>query len=348
MGKIVKGYWDCQYCGATGVSGDKRECTSCGHPRDESVTFYMKEVEYLSDEEASKVSRNADWYCSYCNTLNSDNDSNCKGCGASRDDSEKNYFDLQKEKNQPKEEFVPIKNTPKSKFSLWPFIIIGALVLLAFLFFRTKTKDGVIDSFAWSRNVQVEQYLQFEETAWENEVPKDAEVYDIKKEIHHYDQELAGYMDVTVEKSREVSTTTISTSDLGNGYFEEVEVPTTTTENYTTVESQPYYNDVPVYKDKYYYTVWRWAKTRDVPSNGDDQEPYYGELNLKEDEREGIKSGKYFINVTEGKKTKTYEMSEYYEDVWKNLKKGQSVVIKTSAGNSSLYDKDDNFLANLD
>lgn len=349
MGKIVRGYWDCQYCGATGISGDKRECTGCGHPRDESVTFYMKEVEYLSDEEAAKVSRNADWYCSYCNTLNSDNDANCKGCGASREESEKNYFDLQAEKNKPKEEFVPIQNKPKSKFSLWPFIIIGALIIIAFLFFRTKSKDGVIESFSWTQNVEVEQYLQFEDSYWEGEAQpagEDLQIVRQAQEEHPTETEIVGYQDVEVTKyKQDIVGYETKYNDLGNGNFEEYQEPIYGDVPYTEIESQPIYR--PVVKTRYYCTVWRWTKVRDVTTSGEDHSPYYGDLNLKSDEREGAKSGKYSITVTEEKKTNTYSMDENYLDVWNSLKEGEAIVIKTQAGNKELYDSNDNFLAKI-
>lgn len=347
MGKIVRGYWDCQYCGATGIPGDKRECTACGHPRDESVTFYMKEVEYLSDEEAANVSKNADWYCPYCNTLNSDKDVTCKGCGAAREESEKDYFDLQKEKNAPKEEFVPIQNEKPKRFSLWPFIILGALLLLAFLFFRPKTKDAVIDSFSWSRNIEIEKYQQFKETAWEGEsIPNDAEIYDKRIEQHPTEKEIIGYQDVEVTKYRnEIVGYENKYKDLGNGNFEEYQEPVYGDVEYTEIESQPIY--VPVEKTRYYYTVWRWARARDALASEDDHNPYWPELNLASDEREGIRSGKYSITVTEKKKTATYTMDEYYENVWNALKKGDKVIIRSQAGNKELYDSNENFLARI-
>lgn len=347
MGKIVRGYWDCQYCGHTGIGGDQRSCTGCGHPRDESVTFYMKEVEYLSDEEAAKVSKNADWYCSYCDTLNSDNDMVCKSCGASREDSEKNYFDIQAEKNKPKEEFVPFKNEPpKKQFSLWPFIILGAIALLAFLFFRTKTKEAEIESFAWERDIAIEQLKLIDESTWEkNQIPGDAENLYSRQEEHPTEKELVGYQDVEVEKSREVIVDYKKEyKDLGNGNFEEYEVPVYGTEYYTVTESQPIYR--PVVRTHYYYSVWRWTTTGYAHSEGDDQDPYWADVsNLKDNERPGIKTGKYYINVKIKKKVSRYEVTN--EDAWSGLKKGQEVIIKSKAGSKELLDSKENFISNL-
>ena len=113
MGNIVMGYWDCPVCGSKGIRGDKVNCPSCGRARGD-VKFYMKgysegetreenergDIEYLSEDEAKYVSNNPDWYCSFCNSLNSDNAQFCSNCGATRADSEANYFDRLKKKQE--------------------------------------------------------------------------------------------------------------------------------------------------------------------------------------------------------------------------------------------------------
>jgi hypothetical protein len=48
---------------------------------------------YVDDETARTISRNPDWLCSYCDALNSDDVHECYVCAASREDSEKNYFE---------------------------------------------------------------------------------------------------------------------------------------------------------------------------------------------------------------------------------------------------------------
>lgn len=40
----VEGYWDCSYCGTTGILGRSKFCPNCGHGRDASVQFYTKEI----------------------------------------------------------------------------------------------------------------------------------------------------------------------------------------------------------------------------------------------------------------------------------------------------------------
>ena len=107
MGKLVMGYWDCPYCDKKEIRGDTAVCPACGRPRGQ-VKFYMKgqaqnqerraddvaDIEYVDEERAKYVNRNPDWYCSFCETLNSDNAETCRSCGASRADSEANYFQM--------------------------------------------------------------------------------------------------------------------------------------------------------------------------------------------------------------------------------------------------------------
>jgi hypothetical protein len=52
---------------------------------------------YVDDEIAKTVNRNPDWYCSYCDALNSDDVHECHICGSSREDSEQNYFERRAE-----------------------------------------------------------------------------------------------------------------------------------------------------------------------------------------------------------------------------------------------------------
>lgn len=102
MGRLVYGYWDCSYCGSTGIRGDKRECPNCGHPRDTSTKFYMGEnIEYVPADKAGTINRNPDWLCDYCNSLNSDSSIECESCGSPRYESKKDYFDLHDEEQDP-------------------------------------------------------------------------------------------------------------------------------------------------------------------------------------------------------------------------------------------------------
>ena len=108
MGKIIEGLWDCPFCGNKRIRAGQKTCPDCGHPQDENTKFYMPdEIKYVSEEEAEKISRNPDWQCSFCGSLNSDDLNVCKNCGATKEDSERNYFEMR----QQEEEKYPPKYT---------------------------------------------------------------------------------------------------------------------------------------------------------------------------------------------------------------------------------------------
>lgn len=119
MGKIIEGLWDCPFCGNKRIRAGQKTCPDCGHPQDENTKFYMPdEIKYVSEEEAEKISRNPDWQCSFCGSLNSDDLNVCKNCGATKEDSERNYFEMrqqEEEKKRKKEEKKEScqKNIPK-------------------------------------------------------------------------------------------------------------------------------------------------------------------------------------------------------------------------------------------
>lgn len=351
---IIMGYWDCQFCGAKGNRGDKRECRSCGHPRDESVKFYVKDLNELSDDEAKKVNRNADWYCSFCNTLNSDNDTQCKSCGASREDSEKNYFDLRRdaeakarEQKEKEASLAPRAQAKrKKKVNLWPFAFIAAFILgIVFWTNHTKVVDASVKSVSWERSIVIEENVLKHESDWS--VPSGGEVTDQRQEIHHYDKVYDHTETVAVEKSRQVQDgydTHYEQKDLGNGYFENVEVqtPRYKTEYYTEYEDKEIYRDEPVYQTKYYYDIWRWEHTRDVKTEGNDHNPYWGDTNLKDNEREGVRRESYYIELDMGKK-KTVKYTVNAKD-WPNINVGDKYKIEIHYDGSDdvLMDKNNN------
>ena len=134
MGKIIEGLWDCPFCGNERIRAGQKTCPDCGHPQDENTKFYMPdEIKYVSEEEAEKISRNPDWQCSFCGSLNSDDLNVCKNCGATKEDSERNYFEMrqqEEEKKRKKEEKkescqknIP-QNTPKKKPLLRRMLLI--------------------------------------------------------------------------------------------------------------------------------------------------------------------------------------------------------------------------------
>lgn len=142
------------------------------------------------------------------------------------------------------------------------------------------------------------------------------------------------YETVTETKIREVLDhyeNHTSYSDLGNGYFEEhtSQTPVYRTETYEDTYQKPVYKQEPVYATKYYYEIDRWVTVDRAVSSGEDHDPHWPDVNLKEKQRKGNKSETYTVVVTiEGKDT-TKEYSMPFDE-WKSLEKGSTVKLKVN------------------
>ena len=363
MSKLVMGYWDCPFCGSRGIRGDVVNCPSCGRARGD-VQFYMKDytegeireeneradVEYLDEEQAKYVSKNPDWYCSFCNSLNSDNAQFCGNCGASREDSESNYFQmLEKKKAREAAEAAAQQGSQvPQKPSRKPLIVILAIVLAIVGIFvwmngNKTASDLKVSALNWVRNINIEENRMYSESGWE--LPSGAEQTSSRNEIHHYDQVLDHYENVEVQRSRQVIDhyeTYYTYSDNGNGTFSEVphERPVYGTEYYTETVRQPVYRSVPRYATKYYYNIWRWTPSRDVTASGDDHNAAWPEYTLAENEREGKRTEVYRFTVehTNGKKAaETYRLDE---GDWMNVNAGDDIYITAKRSGAEPYISD--------
>lgn len=95
MGKLIEGVWDCPYCEAHDIKASRKSCPTCGHPQDKNTKFRLSGViTYVDEQTAAKISKKPDWECSFCGSLNKDDNDTCVNCGALKSDSERNYFEM--------------------------------------------------------------------------------------------------------------------------------------------------------------------------------------------------------------------------------------------------------------
>ena len=200
--KKVYGYWDCEYCGKKGIRGDHRECTGCGQPRSAGVHFYIKDPgkpELIEQENFHKFSGKADWVCSYCNALNSANNESCSGCGAGKEDSEKNYFtshsptDTYDKKTgkwsegtgraESKQQEGLFKRIVRSKIFIILSVIFGIFLFLMIINAKTFVEIEV-QSLEWESSVYVEESYESFESDWY--LPSDARLAYTRQEEYTY------------------------------------------------------------------------------------------------------------------------------------------------------------------
>lgn len=367
MGRLIEGFWDCKYCGKMKIRGGIEECPNCGKIRDENTIFYFNrtKIQYVSDEKSANINRNPDWVCDYCNQLNSDDNTNCIACGASRTAKSLNYFENRKKKEQQiigKSQYEEdckstncnsfnVDYSNKKTFSFKEFLSLHlyhlllaliTLVGIAGLIFLLipKEQELIVKEMSWQRSIDIERYQTVNESDWS--LPTGARLNYSQKEFSHYEQVLDHYE----TKTREVSKQRISGyeeyvtgyKDLGNGYFEEITSTRPVYETYyeTEIYQDPVYRDEPVYKTKYYYEIDKWLYERSVKTSGVDKSPYWGDICLAFDERISNKTEAYsIIGLNNKEKEKIVSLS--YDD-WNSLEVGQTVKVKLSLGHGKIVE----------
>ncbi len=359
--RVVMGYWDCPSCGSREIRGDVYSCPNCGRARGE-VRFYMKghtegqtreetdrsDIEYLGTEHEKYVNRGPDWYCSFCNSLNREGAETCTSCGASRSSSEANYFQMRERLAQREAgETAASSGRPKKKITRFlPLLLVLAAVLGALIWFFTSNVtrgDYEIVSLSWKRSISVQQYRLFQESGWS--VPDGAQVTGQRQEIYGYNNVLDHYETVEVQRSRQVVDhyeTYYTYADLGNGTFEEVphERAVYTTEYYTVTEQQPIYRQVPEYRTKYYYDIWRWVDHRTADASGQGKDPVWPDPELAADEREGVRDAAYIVTIRDTRNNAETRYTVNEED-WRKLDTGVMVFITAHRTGSGAYISDE-------
>lgn len=245
MGKLIEGLWDCPTCGKTGIRAGLKECPGCGTPQDKNTKFRMPgTISYVPEKEAAKISRNPDWECRYCGSLNKDTEITCKGCGASKDGT-RNYFEMRTEedakkiekdeeymsdysysgKNEqqtythtaPKQNYyvdVDSKNSATSILSniwnnilsIWPYILggVGVIAFIAIMIALFMPHDKKVQVTDFSWTRSIA--IEEEQTFNESgwHLPSGARLAYTRSEIKSYEQVLDHYETVTEQKSKQV------------------------------------------------------------------------------------------------------------------------------------------------
>lgn len=206
---------------------------------------------------------------------------------------------------------------------------LGGVVFAAWPRYKTLT----VEDMSWRREIDIETNTLVEDSGWS--VPADAvEVLYTRREIHHYDHVIDHYKTVTEQKSRQVFDgydVTYTYRDLGNGFAEQVEhkTPKYRTEYYTETHEEPVYRDDPVYKTKYYYTIWKYIYDHTVTTAGNrDIDPYWGEYTFIGDQREGGRRETYQLIYLKKDKEKTANIKDI--DMWYQFNIGETYKVKMS------------------
>lgn len=334
--EYVYEYWDCPRCGRKAIRGDRDKCPDCGFNRDDSITFYRMDVdEVIYDEkQIEEFMTGPDWICSFCQTMNSQTEEKCAGCGVAKSDAEKNYFDIL-EKRRQKEAMYAAQGSNTiadeaaaqeaaegggkggSKSNL--FKIIGGaaagVALLVGLFswgFSSKAVEYKVTAVQWERTIPVLRYSQQQRQDWSDQLKGD----DIKKiadtrKVRDYEKKQVGTKTEQYEEEERYQSgtkeeCTTSYESTGSGAAKKVtkcrDVPVYSTRTVTKTREVPVYEDVPIYGTWVTYTSKDYGIYRTLEKEGADNRPVWPEftagtgLDGKPD-REGEKAALYQVTL---------------------------------------------------
>ena len=88
------------------------------------------------------------------------------------------------------------------------------------------------------------------------------------------------------------------------------------------------YRDKPIYKTKYYYTIWRWKYDRTETAEGGGKTPEYPDPQLTDKERLGGKSVEYEVTCEVKDKEKTYKVEK---SIYDKLDIGETYKVKADS-----------------
>jgi predicted nucleic acid-binding Zn ribbon protein len=233
--------WDCDHCGTQGLLGNsQRHCPECGAPQNPDKRYFpspeqQKRIEGHSYE-------GADRHCPACNAPMAAKANNCDKCGSPLDGSK---------------EVRGVISAPaptRKRRRIWPYIV-GALVVIGvviwFFFIRTRDAEVTVTAHRWERVVTVEQYGDYDESAWRDQVPADASV-----PVCHRRQRSTR----KVQTGEECHTEKVDKKD---GTFEQVR------------RCRPTYRDEPVDDDWCSFRVRRWKQVNSVRAAGSGIQPVW-------------------------------------------------------------------------
>jgi hypothetical protein len=239
--------WDCEYCDARGLLGKtQRYCASCGAAQNPDKRYFPKEGEQRRVD--GHIYEGADRNCPACSAPQSAKAHNCTHCGAPLDGaSEVRGFTAAAD---PAARPAPRRRRRR----IWG-IVLAVVAILGFGIWwqciRTREAQVVVAGHSWERVVTVEEFNQYQEEAWRNQVPVEAS-FPICHPKKRSTRQVPDGEDCTMEKR-----------DKKDGTFEQVKKCT------------PRYRSEPVMDDWCRFTVRRWKKVGEMKSSGKDMTPVW-------------------------------------------------------------------------
>jgi hypothetical protein len=294
--------WECPSC-ETQNPGPIKSCTSCGAPQPPDVEFQLVDEDkfnFIKDEALLReIKSGPNIHCPYCGTRNPATNKLCQQCGGDLSMGGKTREAGQRVKTvseaqaevQPRPSPVGGVKLPGNRKRL--FLIFGILGIIAtiicvvLIVTLTKTDDitGTVTGLQWERSIVIEAYTTVNESDWLDEVPMDGEIISCSQ-AYRYSS------DTPVANATEVCGE-IYYEDTGSGAAEAVQDCT-----------------YEVYDDYCEYTIMDWVAIETAVASGTDPDPYWPEVILSMDEREGASQESYLITFSGDGETYQYSTTD--------------------------------------
>lgn len=294
--------WECPSC-KTQNPGQIKSCTSCGAPQPPDIEFQLVDEDkfnFIKDEALLRmIKAGPDIHCPYCGTRNPATNQLCVQCGGdlslggkSRKTGQrvKTVSEAQSEaqsKPTPTASTVPPANRKRLFFIFGILGIIATIICVVLIVALTKTDDivGTVSGLQWERSVIVEAYTTVNRSDWMDNVPSDGDIVSCSQEYRYTS-------DTPVTNATEVCGE-VYYEDTGSGAAEAVQDCT-----------------YEVYDDYCEYTIMDWVTIDTATASGTDSNPYWPDVILSMDEREGASQESYLITFSGDGDTYQYSTTD--------------------------------------
>lgn len=277
--------WDCEYCGTGKLLGlTHRFCPNCGAAQNPDKRYFPAEKDKVAVKD--HVYSGADKICPACSNPNGAKAGFCSQCGSPLSEA----VSAKLHEDKPAAPKPAGNQTPSKKTGIkWLIITLAVLTgIAALLIFWTTEVALSVTGHSWEREIKIENYGPRSESAWCDQMPGDA--YQVEKRREERSK----------RKIPDGETCRTERTDQGDGTYREVN------------KCVPKYRYEPVYDDRCYFSVDRWAYARSVKAEGKNKEPYWPKFSLKREgvckgcERAGDKKEALFLHLEDSKNVKLY------------------------------------------
>ncbi|MCX4243051.1 zinc ribbon domain-containing protein [Paraliomyxa miuraensis] len=300
--------WDCSACGTPKLLGiQHRHCPACGSPQDPSARYYPSDEDKIAVQ--NHVYQGADLICPACTTANAGTAQFCVGCGsplgsdakqaAARTEQQAAHgqgfsgesvkdarAEARARRDAQAQQARAKPAAPGMSRGLKIGLIVGGGVLLlgiiVFVLFFWKREAAVeVEGHRWARTIDIEVFDDVRDSEWCDQMPRKARNVSRRKEQR------------STKKVQDGEECVKKRKDNRDGTFKEVQ------------ECKPKYREEPVYDQKCYFEIEKWAVRRTEKAEGQskDPEPAWPAVTLSKPgtckgcEREGKRVETYWLRL---------------------------------------------------